>query len=582
MTAWGLAILLAVALAALEWRRPDRRRRMLRVALVVVAAATLAALAVPPRLPGRTGPGGVVILLTPGTDQALRRRLMDSLPGAPVIAWPDSIRDLGALRRRWPAARTVVAAGWGLREASWSGLGDLALRPAPVTLPPGVSHLAWPRQAVLGDRVRIAGRVSASTPTGLLRLEGPGGERDSLVVAGDSAPTFEFEVTPTAAGLARYVLAPDHAPPDTVGLAVVPAQPPAILVLEGAPSFETRFLRRWLASQGARLAIRTRLSRDRDRVEQVNLPGVELGTLTGALLGQFDLVLVDGPTLAGLRASERRALEAAVREGGLGLIVAADSAARGDREFFPFGLVPLGDGDDRQVRPRWEGQPAVATAPVPVAPWEFRALPGQQPLVRDPVGRILAMGTRQGAGRVASSLLLAPSRWLLEEEPGAFAGYWSMLIAATARPPAEAWELATDGPLVPDLPLSLVLSTADPEPVATVRAPSGATDTLGLAQDLADPTRWWGRYWPREPGWHSATNRGGAPYSFDVGAAAPPAREAAARILATARRAEWPAPDSAGFTSPPPRTPLPRWIPFLLLVAALGVLWGEGRLAGGR
>lgn len=582
MIVWGLATLLAVLLVAQEWRRPDHRRRVLRAALVVLAAAALAALADPPMLPGRPGPDGVVILLTPGADPPLRRHLEDSLPGSPVAVWPDSIRDLGAVRRRWPAARTVMVAGWGLREAWWSDLGGLALRTAPAPVPPGVSHLSWPRQVVLGDRARITGRVSAATPAGRVHLEGPGGERDSVAVSGDSTPVFEFEVTPTAAGLARYVLAPEHAPPETVGLAVVAARPPAILILEGSPSFETRFLRRWLAGQGARVAIRTRLSRDRDRIEQVNLPGLDLGSLTSALLDRFDLVMLDGPTLAALGPAERRALGAAVREGGLGLIVAADSAARADRDYFPFEVAPLGDGEDRQVRPRWEGQVAPATAPVPAAPGEFLDRPGQQALVRDPVGRVLAAVTRQGAGRVASSLLLAPSRWLLEEEPGAFAAYWARLVSATARPPGESWGLAADGPLVPGLPLSLVLSTTDPEPQATVRAPSGATDTLGLVQDLADPTRWWGRYWPRESGWHSATNRDGAPYSFDVESAAGPAREAAARLAATARRAELLSPAGGAAESVPTRRPLPSWIPFLLLVGALGILWGEGRLAGGR
>ncbi|HUG27868.1 MAG TPA: hypothetical protein VMK53_06180, partial [Gemmatimonadales bacterium] len=129
-----------------------------------------------------------------------------------------------------------------------------------------------------------------------------------------------------------------------------------------------------------------------------------------------------------------------------------------------------------------------------------------------------------------------------------------------------------------DLALSLVLVTGDTLPVATVTRPDGTTDTLGLASDPAEPRRWWDRYWPVAGGWHRATNRDDEPYRFHVSVLRESAREAAARLTATARRAST-GPVAPEIDAAPARRPLPPLLPFLALVMATGVLWGEGRLA---
>lgn len=576
MIAWAAALLLAVVLAGIEFRRMDRRHRLARSGLAALSVAALALLLEPPRLPSRSADPGVVVLETPGTDATLLRAVADSLPGTPIARWPDSVADLDALRRRHPDAHTLVVVGWGLRDAWWEGHADLIVRQVPAPPPAGVTHLRWPQALSLGTTGVISGTLAGRSAPAVVSLRGPGGSLDSARTVPDRTSSFRFPISPPAVGRAEYVLSAPGVADETVRVAVEPPNPPALLVLEDAPSFETTFLRRWLVPQGATMAIRTRLSLDRDREERLNFGNQPLRPLTAGLLAQFDAVMIDGRSLVGLSATERTVLGSAIQDAGLGLLILPDSIPRELTPFFPFTLEPTGDANERLVRPLWSELTDRSTIAIPAAPAEIRLRPGQQALIRDPVGRVLAAMAPAGAGRIATSLLLAPSRWQLEAESRLFGGYWSLLLGATARGRGERWALAADGPMVEQLPISLVLSTDDPAPLAVVVGPDGAPDTLGLAQDLADPGRWWGRFWPRQTGWHGVTNRAGATYQFDVGVARESAREAVARLQATARRVEL-SPAAPLVAAGPRYRRLAPLVPFLVLVAALAALWAEGR-----
>ncbi|MDZ4673580.1 MAG: hypothetical protein SGI84_03935 [Gemmatimonadota bacterium] len=572
---WGGALLLGLLLGWLELRRVDQRHRLSRTILVLLATLALGALLAPPRVPGPGTVRDTIVVVTPGGDEALLQSARDSFPGAPVTSWPDSVADLDALQRRFPSARRVVVVGWGLRSVWWQGQDTMRVWFMPGQLPAGFHSLEFPPTLRLGERAVITG-VLRGTSDSVIVLEGPDGTRDTVPHDPSGGGRFEFAVTPAAAGRIHYVLSATAVPGETVSVAVEPATPPAVLVVEGAPSFETTFLRRWLSAQGGRVAIRTRLSLDRDRTERVNLPDQPLRPFRSELLAQFDLVMLDGPSLRELSPDERRALVEAVQDKGLGLLVAPDSLARRDEDFFPFRLLPTGELDDRQVRPRWVGHGDRSTTAVPAAALEVGPAPGLTELIHDPVGRIIAATTRLGIGRIGTSLLLAPSRWQLEGDTAAYAAYWSRLYQATARGYDDRWELVTDGPVQEQLAVDIGLTTDDPAPRVEIRAPDGSVDTVGVAQDLADPARWWGRFWPRMPGWHEATNQGRSAYLFDVAPVRLSALEASSRRRATMMRAAV-SPPWDPQPGPRSRSPLPPLIPFVVLVAALGSLWAEGR-----
>lgn len=580
MMAWAAAAVLGVGLAALEARRADRRHLTIRIVAVLVAVASLAAIVNPPMLPSLAHSESTAMLVTPGTSRQGLDRLRQSLPGVPVYNWPDSVTDLATLRMKLPGLRTLHVTGWGLRESTWLGHDDLHVTFHPDAPPAGVTWLAWPRTVRLGETFEIAARTEPASGAGTVWLQHPDGHVDSLSQQGGTGEVARFRTTANAVGEWVYVLGGAGVAAESVHVAVLPARPPAVLILGGAPAFETTFLRRWLADQGASVAVRTRLARDQYRTERTNLPGVSLATVTTTLLESFDLVMLDGSAMQALAASERSALDRAVREDGLGIYMVPDSLARRDRQRFPFRLTSAGDLDERTVRPLWSGQREGTPAPVPALPDEIAESEGVRPLMRDPAGRVVAATYPLGAGTVGTSMVSAPSRWLIDNEPTAFADYWSAIIAALARNRSERWALAADGPPAVDLALSLALVTSDSQPHAIITRPYGTVDTLGLARDPAEPRRWWGRYWPLEAGWHHATtNEAAESYPFYVSAPTESALEATARLMATARRVSGGAVETSDAREPA-RRPLSPLFPFLALVLATGLLWGEGRSRG--
>ncbi|HEU4699091.1 MAG TPA: hypothetical protein VFS40_07925 [Gemmatimonadales bacterium] len=593
----ALCLALALGLGWLEWRRRARWRRTRALA---AGAATLA-LAVLGLAPARrvAAPGGRLLLVTAGAERDAVRRLADSLGVRRVAYLPDAaaaapagarpLADARLLRARHPDVATLDVAGWGPEPAAWPALAGLAVRLHPAPLPAGVTAVVAPTMVPFGEAVTLRGAVMPGARAGWIRLEGDAGAVDSARV--DAAQrSFALHARPRAAGPGRWILRGDTAlgmPAETLGVDVDSIRAPRVLVVESAPSFETRFLAQWLARQGGTLAVRTRVTRDVWRTEFRNRPRRALTPLTPALLGEFDVVVTDGRVLAALAAPERAALHSAIADSGRGLLVRADSATVGPADFFRAARVlparSADGGGDALVRPIWTGRATAPRTPVAAAPWTLQPGFGAAALVRaaPPGARAaLVVAAPRGAGWVALDAVATPSRWALAGEPEAFAGYWSHVLGAIAAGGGRgAWRVEPGVPLV-DQPVVLTLATRDSAPLGLVLGPAGARDTIFLARDPLESTRWRGTWWPRAAGWHALTG-GGARLNVLVGAReAWPARRAARRLAAAQAAAgadAAPAPESgAGATAGSAgviERPVPLLPAFLLFLGCAGVLW---------
>lgn len=588
MSAWLGAIALAAAgLAWLEARRPNRAHLASRILAVLVATTAIVIL-----LNGRGGSGRVT-LLTPGASLASHSREAVSL---------DQVEGLAGLAGKQPVIRL---AGWGLLPHEWPDHPPDIARFEPATLPYGITQLDPPTEVGVGERLMVRGAVTlAGADTAWVILEDPAGPRDSMRLSG-AERGFAVSDRPRAPGAIPYrlrVRAPGLPEvSETLGVAVREVPLPAVLILDGSPSFETGYLKRWLGERGARVTVRTVISRGKYRTERLNDSGGAVGLLTAGLLARYQAVLADGSTLAGLAPAERVALEQQVRERGLGLLVTADApalVARGTCGLLNgFSLDPMatgvaaaaGDKGDRRVaRPVLREAPRQSRTGIEMEATSIRPS-GIEPIVNDEVGRVAAGWRKAGSGRVALTLLRTPSRWILEGEPDLFASYWHAMLRAVARDTTTRAFIGADGPLRADHPVVLTvetpgvsqtsLSTRNAErgtSVTSVVSPLGQVDTVPLAQDPFDPARWTGRYWPRSAGWHRLQFAGGRNIPFRVSA---PSEwiglEASARLAATTPRV------ARANTGSAPRDRARAWLgplAFGALVLALSWLWIETRM----
>ena len=573
------AIAVGVGLGWLEWRRPDRAWRRRRVVATLAAAAALVLLA------GSGGGGrtsaGTAVVATEGATPSAVRRLADSAH-APiyVLARAGEARrfgaaarpapDIASLLRETPGISRLIVIGWGLDSTELADAGPRPISFVPAPVPPGIATIRWPRLVPLGGRLVARGSTIGVAAGSRVELVGPEGVADTGRIARDS--TFVLGTRPRAAGQLRYALRltldGGKVVAETIGTDIVNRPPPSVLVLDRSPSFESRYLEDWLRDAGGALAVRTEISRGRYRTRYLNRSAADLSRLSVATLHSFDVVVLGTRTLADLQPADRSALESAVRDGGLGIVLRADDAMlRGGRMTEGLSLTASG-GVDRTARLTWAGDSG-GGHPVELAPVTLRGDAATRVLVTDSAGHPVAAWRREGAGAVAVTLVATPSRWRLGGEAERFASYWSLVLGAVSRPPGAAWDAL--GPAIVDRPLTLVRLGADSAPAAVVESPEGARDSVFLAQDVIVPPRWEATYWPRTSGWHRVSGDS-VTLDFDVTAAGWRTLEAAARGRATAERATTVAQTAKGNAPGEPRR-IPAILLFGVFVGAAAVLW---------
>lgn len=577
----GLAA--AVLLATLRllwsvWRTPAARRpRPWRIGAILLlqalAAGLLHATLLPPRI---AVPAGTLTVLTAGAS-------LPDTGGGPVVALPGArgvppatprAPDLATALRRHPGTARVHVVGHGLEAHDRDALGTLALSFAPAPMPPGVVGLWAPATAMAGARIVVRGRV-AGMQDAMVALQDPAGQRVSSQPVGDDGG-FALEATMRGPGEALFQLVlVDAAGRDVerlqVPVSVEPAPPLRLMLRAGAPNPELRALRRWAEDAGMAL-----------RWEAALGAGARVGdgrALDAATLDALDLLVLDARAWDALGASQRRVLEAAMRDG-LGVLVqladAPSPALRNQLRALDLDVrlaaarswQPASAPDDRaQLRARLG--PGSADAPFdPALAGEtpprlgYRPLQGEgAPFHASPAPADTGRWQAVGQGRLGV-VTLADSYHLVQAgRADLHAQLWADWAATLARPhiPARAriepMRVGTRG----------ALCELDGE--AGIVAPDGSRMPL-LPDPRADGCA---AFWPRVAGWHRLDTGGASDQAFHVDAAgAAPALQAARLQAATAARVGG---ATAGGALAGPMRRGASWPWFLGLLATLALLW---------
>jgi hypothetical protein len=521
-----------------------------------------------------------------------------ALPGA-ATAPSDAVRVVDAthLRRTFPHLQRLQIEGDGLAAGEAGALHGIAVTWKRPTSPgPGLPELidvSAPRRLTVGERLPVQGRLRLPPGGGAVTvsLEGPDGLKQAidLRAAADGHAVFALtSATPAIAPGAfewRLRIGP-QGEPLVLGVWV--------LILQASPTVEAGRLQRWLAESGAPVSLRTRVSAEHMRFTTANDAPTDFTRLDAATLGQLDVVVAGEPALMELGADERDALDTAIADHGLGLLVLGGGAtSRPDPLFAPWVMrseTPAASVDGtRLARLRLPDGRELAE-PIPVPPLELASPPPGRWLVRDPQDRTYGAAVSRGRGWVACTLVMDTWRWLQGGHPEIYATYWSALLSAVARPaaPAGGWSFESGSrPVFPGELIRLAwVSAADlPLPAADVSPPVDSAGTpvqLTLARDPRDPGRAEAVYYPALPGWHEVAVRPTGPtFAFHVqsstalpGVQIERRRDATGRLAAAVASGTThpPTPDSAGF---PPLLVSAAW--FALFVASASALWWEQR-----
>ena len=512
---WTYIVLLIYLLLAAfaiwrEVRRDSKRYLLWRIVAVVISIAALACIILPVSYERdiTIGDKNTAVLLTEGydpdsiiaypatriytTDKKIKKQIAKSI----LISRPADIFDVK------PAAGVLDILGYGLSAEELNQLHNLPVKFHPAKIASGISSVSWKQQLKTGEKLMVQGTFNNTSPQSVsLILKGLGTFLDSVVVPKKSINTFNLTGTPRHSGRAAYRLIAvsnsDTLANESIPIEVSAVKPLKVLILAGAPNFENKFLKDWLATNGYGVAMRSMISKDKYSQEFANVPQESLGKLSNSLLGKFDVVVSDMDVLKTLNAAETGALKQQILQSGTGIIVRADSTTHSAfwlQRSFPVNKVSTNTQVITALKIQGQSAPS---SKLLIDPVYINYQGYTQPLVTDQQDHLIVSSILAGSGKEVFTTLSNTHSWMLSGNEKDYTAFWSLLITKAAKhtPVAEQWSSVTAVPVI-NGHSKIQLETSVPNPQIKINQ----TGVAAVQQpDL--PFAYIADYWPAHFGW---------------------------------------------------------------------------------
>ncbi|MCW8879445.1 MAG: hypothetical protein OQJ89_07715 [Kangiellaceae bacterium] len=482
---WLALLFVIVALmiscrAALERLSKQNRRKWLLIGLNLIAFIAISGFIFKPLW--KSTEGQVVTLITASFSE-----LKDPLKNQPDFLWykptnqqveefqinPEQIiLAPEQLNLRFSKIDKLIVRGDGLNADEWQSINAGKIEYSSPQVIPGFVNPQWRNQVNIGDFFSVSGEVSFSllsksshpevksktdkstvsknrlVKSKILKVEliDPAGQ---VVAANDvlDGEYFELEHRPKLLGnhiynieLSRLVKnVKEIIATEKIGVSVVKQIGLNLLILQSSPSFETKQLQNWAAENGARILVKSQISKDRFITRKINFDDLKQNDLSRELFEKMDLVLADSRALVLLNSATSETLLEAVKNG-LGLMVLADYSQMEKAHTShwlqdKFNLVNDESHDSAQVY--WSNDNAGLRSQsnlfLPRVKAKFNKSSKIQPMAFSSEGEALVSSVELGKGKIAQSLVRETARWVTRGERAIYSHYWQSLIRQISR-----------------------------------------------------------------------------------------------------------------------------------------------------
>lgn len=494
-----LVILLVLALLfiAIE-RKKNQRFKAMHISALVLMLLALVGILTKPHLSYKTTSSA--ILLTQGYDPKQVDSLTAKLSHPVIYHLPNvkpykkskallSSHALTAINNR---LRYVL--GTGIPPAMLDALDHTNYVFIASNINNDVTQLTLSDPVIINRTNTIHGVLNDSSIT-KIKLEGPGGKEDSVIMKHQSQKTFALSFLPKQQGNFLYTLAMENNQGNTI-TNVIPVHVQAeqsfkILFIQHFPTFETQYLKKFLAKDHS-LVFRNQLSRNIFRYEYVNHNNVEISKLTNKLLNQFDLLFIDTDSFKELSPGEVNVLKQSLQEG-LGVIILFNESP--DKILALKNLLPEFSKTKADTATFKLASSRRITLPVwPVSPTHTASL---LPVTTSDA-RIFSGYSYHGFGRIGFQLLQETYRTTLEGDSATYSLLWTDLLGKVGRRKTENFKVVMKSPqpYYEDEPIHFdVIATERPDVLID-------NITVPLTEDLYLDNVWHGKTWAGPTGWH--------------------------------------------------------------------------------
>jgi hypothetical protein len=364
-------------------------------------------------------------------------------------------------------------------------------------IPKGIIRLKYPSKNKIGEDLVLKGRYHRSkTKNRLVIQDGSGLGLDSVALHGNEFQDFELRLPLKTTGKYVFHLAEKDSLGELILSNPIPFQVSArdnlkILVLNGFPSFETKYLKNYLSEMGHEVVVRSQFSKERYKFEYLNTSRIPIYRLDKSVLKPFDLMIIDANSYRSLSRSARIAIQESIAKEGLGLFIQPDAYLSGfTKEEIGFRLIP--DRTSKVVLDDFPERTLIKSAYV------FENTLGLEE-IHAANKKVITGYKRLAKGRIGTTLISNTYQLQLDGKTKVYEQFWSSIIEKLGKNYLSntVWNFENPFPLQ-DEPLPFELHTNVEKPkVEMLQA-----NRIALRQDRQLLKRWNGVVYPKVKGWN--------------------------------------------------------------------------------
>ena len=478
-----------------EWQHFGTSRFWLKISLIIIALLALMLMALQPALMVNKKSKNLIIV-----TQNYKANQLDSLKIRHKKVKPLKYVPNSSIFEANAAIDSVFILGQGIEPYDLWQLKDKTVVYLGNYLPSGIIKYHYKSKNREGEALEFKGVYEQPKNGRHLILQGPGKRRlDSVKLKTLDKQSFQLATPLKAAGKYVYKLIEEDSNGQLIALNPIPVEVIKrdvlkIMLINEFPSFESKYLKNYLAEKGHEVLVRSKITKARYKYEYFNTKKRSIGGFTTSNLKDYDLIIIDANALKNLDKASNKALENAVSDVGLGVLIQANpSFFRTSNRLARF--------DFKQDNKTSTALKNASKIRIEKQPYRFNNEFTLETLLQSDANHILAAYKQLGNGRVGTTVLGNTYALVLKGQTEQYAKLWTRIIEGLSKRvnPKINW-VSTINLATVDIPFPFKLRTL------TAKIPEVKTDQnyrIALKNTIDLPKVWQGVTYPLTSGWHT-------------------------------------------------------------------------------
>lgn len=501
----SIGLLLWITFLWKEWNQPIRKSFFLNAVIAFLTIGALAMLVLQPMVLDY-GDTRVGILLTEGYAKKNLDSIRARYSNVKTIEYEENVPFIAEL----DSISTVFILGHGLQGFDFWQLEGIPATYAGTVAPVGVVGVNYGNLHSVGEEVVVKVRYNSPEEGHQLILAEPGGKKlDSIPLQAQGMGEVALSAILKAKGKYVYHLMAQDSTGNTLmkeplPIEVAPKKALRILMVNSFPTFESKYLKNYLAEIGHEVSVRSQLTKGKFKFEYFNTARKPFYDFSRKRLQSLDLVIIDANSYRTLGKKTRQELDDAIKGDGLGVFVLPDKDLFGrSGKVSNFAFLRQ---ESTQVRLN-----KIPELQYQKYPYVFKAHRALEIVHRSADIPITAY-QRNGLGRIGTTTVQNSHEHVLKGNGKNYKRFWSEIIGKLSKRKQALYKFSvTNSFSYENEAFAFNLRTSDKGP--KVIGPNGR---IALRQDTDIEELWSGVTYPRKEGWHeiNITNDTTATFNF--------------------------------------------------------------------